>query len=154
MAVMKFPLKLHFVSRVCTAAICALTLSGGIEPTHVMAQGLDYRDPANVPPSWKQFAKLVQFRFETWVGADEEVANRFRSYLMKAGKDEGAPPTMVVRAWLNPDGTIEKVSFPALKDAQADADLRAILTRGNIGEAPPPEMLQPLSLRFSLNLRK
>jgi hypothetical protein len=55
---------------------------------------------------------------------------------------------MVVRAWLNPDGTVERVSFATLKDAKADADLRAILTRGNIGEAPPPEMLQPLNLRF------
>jgi hypothetical protein len=152
---MMFSLKLRCILHVCTAAICALTLAAGIAaPTRGMAQGLDYRDPSNVPPSWKQFAKLVQFRFETWVGADEEVANRFRNYLMNAGKDEGAPPTMVVRAWLNPDGTIEKVSFPALKDARADADLRTILTRGNIGEAPPPEMLQPLSLRFSLNLRK
>jgi hypothetical protein len=60
----------------------------------------------------------------------------------------------VVRAWLNPDGTVERVSFDALKDARADADLRIILKRGNIGEAPPPEMLQPLNLRFSLNPKK
>lgn len=152
---MIFPLKLQFVPRCCAVAICASILAGGFaSPTRVVAQGLDYRDPANVPPSWKQFAKLVQFRFETWVSADEEVANRFRSHMINVGKEDGAPPTLVVRAWLNPDGTIEKVSFAALKHAQADADLRTILTRGNIGEAPPPEMLQPISLRFSLNLRK
>lgn len=46
---------------------------------------------------------------------------------------------------------MEKVSFPALKDPKADADLRTILTRGNIGEAPPPDMLQPLALSFRLN---
>jgi hypothetical protein len=147
---MTFPLKLYFT----LLAIGVIALSGIAAPTRVIAQGLDFRDPANVPPSWKQFAKLVQFRFETWVGADEEVANRFRSYVINAGKEDGAPPTLVVRAWLNPDGTVDRVSFPALKDARADADLRTILTRGNIGEAPPPEMLQPLSLRFSLNLRK
>jgi hypothetical protein len=33
-------------------------------------------------------------------------------------------------------------------------DLRTILKRGNVGEAPPPEMVQPLNLRFSLNLKK
>ncbi len=125
-----------------------------LAPMRVAAQGLDYRDPSNVPPSWKQFAKLVQYRFETWITADEEVANRFRSYLTNSGKEDGAPPSLVVRAWLNPDGTVDRVSFAALKDARADADLRTILTRGNIGEAPPPEMLQPISLRFSLNLRK
>lgn len=152
---MKFALKLQRIPRCSTVAMCVLVLAGGIaSPTRGVAQGLDYRDPANVPPSWKQFAKLVQFRFETWVTADEEVASRFRSHMINAGKEDGAPPTLVVRAWLNPDGTIEKVSFPALKDAQANADLRTILTRGNIGEAPPPEMLQPISLRFSLNLRK
>ena len=64
------------------------------------------------------------------------------------------PPTLVVKAWLNPDGTVERVTFAALKDARADTDLHTILTRGNIGEAPPPEMLQPLNLRFSLNLKK
>jgi hypothetical protein len=142
--------------RCSVIALCALAFSPLplIVPTRVAAQGLDYRDPSNVPPSWKQFAKLVQYRFETWVTADEEVANRFRFYLTNSGKEDGAPPTLVVRAWLNPDGTVERVSFPALKDARADADLRTILTRGNIGEAPPPEMLQPISLRFSLNLRK
>ncbi len=58
-----------------------------------------------------------------------------------------------VRAWLNPDGTVEKVTFPSLKNEQADNDLRTILTRGNVGEAPPPEMLQPLHMRFSLNIK-
>jgi hypothetical protein len=146
----------HLRVRYGFIALCVLVLSVFpiIAPASVAAQGLDYRDPSNVPPSWKQFAKLVQYRFETWVTADEEVANRFRSYLTNAGKEDGAPPTVVVRAWLNPDGTVERVSFPALRDARADADLRTILTRGNIGEAPPPEMLQPLSLRFSLNPKK
>jgi hypothetical protein len=122
---------------------------------HVLAQGIDYRDPAKAPPSWGQFAKLVQYRFETWIGADEEIANRFRAYVIDhAGKEDGPPPTLVVRAWLNPDGTVERVTFDALKDARANTDLRTILTRGNIGEAPPPQMLQPLNLRFSLNLKK
>jgi hypothetical protein len=119
------------------------------------AQGLDYRNPDNAPPSWGQFAKLVKYRFETWVAADEPVANRFRAYVIdNAGKDGGPPPTLVVRAWLNPDGTVERVSFSPLPDPHADEDLRTILKRGNIGEAPPPEMLLPLNLRFSLNLKK
>jgi hypothetical protein len=120
-----------------------------------LRDGLDYRDPGQAPPSWAQFAKLVKYRFETWISADEAVANRFRAYVIEhGGKDDGPPPTLVVRAWLNPDGTVERVSFVPLKDAQADKDLHTILQRGNIGEAPPPEMLQPLNLRFSLNLKK
>ena len=136
--------------RAClVAAICALSvwLTG-------LAQAQDYREAGSAPPSWIQFAKLVKFRFEDWIGADDAVASRFRSYLREhAGKDDGPPQALEVRAWLNPDGTVERVTFPPLKNAQADDDLRTILKRGNIGEAPPPEMLQPLHLRFSLNIK-
>jgi hypothetical protein len=89
------------------------------------------------------------------MGADEEVANRFRSNMIEqAGKEGGPPSSLVVRAWLNPDGTVDLVSFGSLKDVKAEADLRTILTRCNIGEAPPPEMLRPLNLRLSLNPKK
>ena len=53
-----------------------------------------------------------------------------------------------------PMGEFARLSVPTLNNAQADADLQTILKRGNVGEAPPPEMLQPLNLRFSLNLKK
>lgn len=146
-----------FRLRCVAIALCALALSLGslILSAPALAQGLDYRDPDKAPPSWGQFAKLVKYRFETWVAADEPVANRFRAYIIEhTGKDGGPPPTLVVRAWLNPDGTVERVSFAPLPDPAADGDLHTILKRGNIGEAPPPEMLQPLNLRFSLNLKK
>jgi len=132
-----------------------ISCSHGFAPVVALGQRLDYRDPSKAPPSWAQFAKLVKYRFETWIEADDDVANRFRAYLKDhANKEDGLRPTLSVKAWLNPDGTVEKVSFPALKNAQADADLRIILTRGNIGEAPPPEMLQPVNLRFSFNVKQ
>ena len=146
-----------FRGRWSAAILCALAFSPGLllPLTPTWAQTLDYRSPDTAPPSWGQFAKLVQYRFETWIGTDDEVANRFRAYVKEhAGKEDGPPQALVVRAWLNPDGTVERVSFAALPDDRANADLRTILTRGNIGEAPPPEMLQPLNLRFSLNLKK
>src|ERR1700724_55373 len=90
------------------AALCAFAVCSG---RLAIAEGLDYRDPDKAPPSWKQFAKLVQYRFETWIGADDEIANRFRAYVTDhAGKEDGPPPALVVRAWLNPDGTVERVS--------------------------------------------
>ena len=66
---------------------------------------------------------------------------------------DGPPSTLTVRAWINPDGSVERVAFTAFKDEGATRDLQTILTRGNIGEAPPPEMLQPVNLRFSLKAR-
>jgi hypothetical protein len=136
---------------VLTAVLLTIGVLGGAD----LASSQDYRDPSKAPPSWAQFAKLVQYRFETWIGADDETAKRLRAYLVeRAGKEDGPPASLVVRAWLNPDGTVQRISFPALKDGRADADLRTVLTRGNIGEAPPPEMLQPLNLRFSLNIKE
>ena len=126
-----------------------------IAATPIVAQGLDYRSPDAAPPSWGQFSKLVKYRFEEWMSADEAVANRFRAWLKEtSGTANGAPTSIVVKAWLNPDGSVEKVSFAPFKDERANSDLRMVLTRGNVGEAPPPEMLQPINLRFSLNLAK
>jgi hypothetical protein len=117
--------------------------------------GSSYVSAADAPPSWAQFSKLIKYRFETWIGASDPVANRLRAYLTKrAGQDDSPPQTLEVHAWVNPDGTIERVSFSPLNNAQADADLHTILRRGNVGEAPPPEMLQPLRLRFSLKSKK
>lgn len=117
-------------------------------------QAQDFRQSTDAPPSWGQFAKLVKYRFESWISADDPVANRFRDYLTgHVGKEGGLPSSLMVRVWVNPDGTVERVAFPPLPDQQADADLCVVLKRGNIGEAPPPEMLQPLNLRFSLDLR-
>jgi hypothetical protein len=71
-------------------------------------------------PPGSNFAKLVKYRFESWMTADEAVANRFRTYLKEHnGKDDG-PQTLVVKAWLNPDGSVERVSFASLNDHQAD----------------------------------
>jgi hypothetical protein len=138
----------------CTVAATMLSASLSLSTVPAWSQGADYREAAKAPPHWIQFAKLVKYRFEDWIGADEAIANRFRAYIREhAGKEDGPPQMLEVRAWLNPDGTVERVSFPSLNDPQADEDLRTILKRGNVGEAPPPEMLQPLHLRFSLNLK-
>ena len=119
--------------------------------TTASAQSLNYRTPDSVPPSWTQFAKLVKSRFEQWIAADEEVSRRFRAHFQNRVIDQDEPPeTLVVRAWIREDGQIERIAFTQLKDKQANDDLKAILTRGNVGERPPPDMLQPLHLKLSL----
>jgi hypothetical protein len=136
-------------------SISAFILVVFVVPSLGQSLGSSYISAADAPPSWAQFSKLVKYRFESWIGAGDPVANRLRAYLTRrAGQDDGPPRTLEVHAWVNPDGTIERVSFSPLNNAQADADLHAILTRGNVGEAPPPEMLQPLRLRFSLKSKK
>jgi hypothetical protein len=133
------------------AALLAILMSvPAVRP--VSAEILEFRDPTKAPPSWVQFARLVRYRFEEWIAADDAIAARFRVYLkVHKGKSDGPPATLTVRVWVNPDGTIDRVSFPEFADAGATKDLRTILIRGNIGEAPPAEMLQPIHLRLSLN---
>jgi hypothetical protein len=139
---------------VAAGAIALIALALSLFPNKSWSQLSDYREAGSAPPHWIQFAKLVKYRFEDWISADEPVANRFRTYLReRTGKDDGPPQTLAVKAWLNPDGSVERVSFPSLNNPQANDDLNTILKRGNVGEAPPPEMLQPLNLRFSLNLK-
>jgi hypothetical protein len=88
-------------------------------------------------------------RFQRGCGRDHAIAARFRVYLeAHAGASDGPPPTPIVQAWLSPDGSVERVSFPAPGDAGATKDLTTILSSGNIGERPPPEMLQPIRLRL------
>ncbi|MDC7787014.1 hypothetical protein PQJ75_24870 [Rhodoplanes sp. TEM] len=146
---MAVPIRRSFMARAWQGLVMTvLALPGGHSAA---AQGAAYQAGDQAPASWTQFAQLVKVRFEEWVAADDEVAGRFRSYVKdRAGQAGGPPASVVVRAWVNPDGSVERVSFPPLPDARADADLRTILQRGNVGGAPPPEMLQPLNLRFAI----
>lgn len=142
--------RVHLILIAKYAALCLPLLVGGASGP-AGAQTLDFRSPNQVPPSWTQFSKLVKYRFEEWIGGDDPVAARFRVYLKAhSGKSDGPPTVLTVRAWVDPDGKVARVSFPSFKDVDATKDLRNILTRGNIGERPPPDMLQPMHLRFSL----
>ncbi|CCE05265.1 conserved exported hypothetical protein [Bradyrhizobium sp. STM 3843] len=118
------------------------------------AQAQDYQPTTIAPAHWGAFAKLVTRHFEDGISADDQVSNRFRSYVLEhRDKADGPPQVFTVQAWVGPHGTIEKVAFPSLKNAQADGDLRTILTRGTVGVPPPPDLLQPLNLRLSLNIK-
>lgn len=136
----------------CACACILLLGPGAVASGQCVAQTL-YHSPDQVPPSWVQFSKLVKYRLEEWIGSDDPIASRFRVYAkVHSGREDGPPTALAVKVWIDPDGKVARVSFPAFKDAGATDDLRTILTRGNVGERPPPEMLQPLNLRFSLIL--
>ncbi len=133
----------------------AITILPSVFPAIAVVEELTYREADKAPPSWARFGKLVKDRFEEWISADDAIANRFRAYVTEhAGKDDAVPQALVVHVWLRSEGTVERVSFNPLSDLSADGDLRTILTRGNLGEKPPPDMLQPLNLRLSFNLKK
>lgn len=143
-----FPVR-RLMAAVATA-IAVLVVGGGAAP----AQDLSYRSAGSVPVAWKRYAGLVQFRFAEWMGGDGEAAGRLHAFLenrLVAGSE--APEAVVVKAWINGDGTVQRIEFPSLGDVRADADLRTLLTQGSVGEAPPRDMLQPLHLKLSLKWR-
>jgi hypothetical protein len=114
---------------------------------------LDYRQPDTVPASWVRYAQLVQYRFKEWLAADTERASRFHLFLENRTANADAPPDqLIVKAWIAGDGKVEKVEFASLHDERANQDLHAILSRGNIGESPPADMLQPIHLRLLLEM--
>lgn len=63
------------------------------------SQALDFRAPDAAPPAWGQFAKLVKYRFEEWIAADDVIANRFRAWVKAASaSDKTTPSSLVVKA--------------------------------------------------------
>lgn len=117
--------------------------------TPAVAQRGDYRAAASVPAAWQAFAGQLQGRFQQRLAADDDAAQRFRAQLEQRAESGGAAPVAVtLRAWILPDGRIERVEFEALDQGTA-LTLRTLLMHGDVG-APPPDMLQPLHLRLTL----
>jgi hypothetical protein len=118
------------------------------------AQEADYRSAATAPAAWQAFAKQLQARFEQRIAADDAAARKFQEYMAKRDAGPNAPPlTFVVRAWILPDGKIERLEFDGLDDKEIAVNLRMLLARDNVG-GPPPDMLQPLRLRLSLRQKE
>ena len=140
----------------CILRLITIVLSAALSLAAAeTAMAQDYKSSGTAPPSWVQFAKLVKYRFEEWTGSSDPRAARFRIYVkVHMGRPDGPPPVLDVKAWINPDGSVARVSFPEFGDRGANEDLRAILKSGNIGERPPPDMLQPVNLRFSISAFK
>jgi hypothetical protein len=140
-----------------TAAIIFLTF-GASElsvPSASAADSLESRSTHAVPPAWSQFAQLLQYRFREWLAADNDTAYRFHLYLENRVINESEPPkALPVSAWIGADGAIKRIEFPSLQNKQADEDLYLILSSGNIGEAPPSDMLQPVRLKLKLDFPK
>jgi hypothetical protein len=121
----------------------------GTGTTSVVAQQSDYRAAAAAPAAWQQFAKQLQDRFQQRLAVDDERARRFQDDMTKrAGAAKATPASVIARTWILPEGKIERIEFDGL-DPDVAIDLRALLTRGDVG-APPSDMLQPVLLRLSL----
>jgi hypothetical protein len=126
-----------------------LTAGLGAQASPTDSQRSDYRSAAAAPAAWQEFAKQLQARFQQRLAADDEAARRFQDDMANlAGGKDAAPPTLILRTWILPDGKLERVASEAL-DPVAAISLRALLAGEAVG-APPSDMLQPLHLRLTL----
>src|SRR5882757_2509342 len=121
--------------------------------SHVAARNGQFRAANTVPQNWRDFAKRLQARIEQRLASDDERARRFQDYVNSRGQGDGVPPLLLgLRIWVLADGQVVYVDFGGCDEIDAIADLRALLMEGNVG-MPPPEMLQPLHLRLSLQAK-
>jgi hypothetical protein len=107
----------------------------------------DYRPAEAAPPTWQAFARQLQSRFQEKL-AEDDVAQQVQEALARAKAANASADVLAVRAWILPDGQIERVEFGQTAPLLA-VRLHALLSRVNVG-APPPDMLQPVHVRLSL----
>ncbi len=112
-----------------------------------------FADAQSPPPSWLRYAELVSRRFQASLAESDPIADRFHAFLERqaiAAHDRPPISTIPVKVWFSASGEVNRVEFESLGNAQADRDLRPLLTRHPIGEAPPSDMRQPLILDLAL----
>ena len=108
-----------------------------------------------VPQHWISYATLASDQLQASLGdpANDTVVRLHASMQSRMRQDGRAssPVFVVVRVWVASSGRVERVAFESLGDAQADADLRALLTARPLAEPPPRDMRQPMVLQLTLS---
>ena len=109
-----------------------------------------------VPQTWITYAQTVGEQFQRSLEAYDDTANELHAFLedrMQHAPADTIPSMVTVRAWIGNDGSVTRVAFDSLGDAQADNDLRAVLMAHAIGVSPPADMRQPLRVRLVLEAK-
>jgi len=107
-----------------------------------------------VPQHWVDYATRASSQLQSSLSdPDDDTVVRLHTAMQSRMRDEGRsvpPAPFVVRIWVGPTGRIDRVAFDPLGDAQADSDLRAVLTAKPLAEPPPRDMRQPMVLQLTL----
>lgn len=108
----------------------------------------------SVPQHWISYAQMAGNQLEAWLSdpANDAVV-RLHEWMQQRLLQQGQPlpPPLVVKVWVAPDGKISRTEFASLGQAQADADLRSLMTTQSLSEPPPRDMRQPMVLQLNLS---
>ncbi|WP_447725918.1 hypothetical protein [Sphingomonas koreensis] len=107
--------------------------------------------PSAAPAAWVRYAEASTSTISAWLQEDGEAPARLRACLDEARIDRGGPIEIQISLWLKPDGRIERLRFPALAHAQANAELQNAILNRNLG-TPPQGMLLPMRIAVQLEL--
>jgi hypothetical protein len=129
----------------------AVLVGARVEPVSAASEA-DKPSTTEVPASWQAFARLLQLRFQEQLSSDNDNAVRLRESMAKLGQAGPAAPTLIVRAWVLPDGKVARVELEGTPNENALHDLSAALMGDAIGTVPP-DMPQPVRLRLSLGAK-
>lgn len=107
------------------------------------------------PQHWLDYAQSTSDQLQTWLSdGSSELVVRLHAWLEQRDTNDrlmGTSMPVVTRVWISAQGWVERVEFESLGDPQADADLRALLSRKPLSAPPPADMRQPLVLQLSLD---
>jgi hypothetical protein len=131
-----------------------LGLAGAAAPLAAAAQ-TQQQQQQQVPQHWISYAALASNQLQSSLSdpANDTVVRlhvAMQARLLKEGQPM-PPAPVVVRVWVATTGKIDRVAFDSLGDAQADTDLRALLTAEPLVEPPPGDMRQPMVLQLVLS---
>ncbi|MGZ2747160.1 hypothetical protein V0P10_21525 [Burkholderia stagnalis] len=106
---------------------------------------------ADAPEAWVVYAQRVSQRLEAALDDTGAAARRFRAHLEchagSAANDGATPPALLLRAWLDRRGDVERIDSEPAFAPDVDADLRSALVGQPVGAPPPRGMMQPVVVR-------
>ena len=108
--------------------------------------------PSAAPVEWVRYAEGATAAVNTWLQAEDEAAGRLRAYLdaTRPAPDQPTAP-IVVKLWIDGDGTVSRIDFPPFAHAEANADLRGLVVGRRLPGTPPKDMLLPLRIAVQLD---
>lgn len=132
-----------------TRWLAALVGAGIASTAPVAAQSVP---PSAAPVEWVRYAEFATTTITGWLEADSEPASRLRAYLdtTRPAPDQATAP-LVLKVWIEPDGKISRIDYPAFAHGEANADMRTLIVGQQLSAAPPRDMLLPLRIAVQID---
>ena len=108
--------------------------------------------PEQAPVEWLHYAEGATQAVTGWLRADSDTGKRLRADLDAARPTPDQPTApLVIKLWIDGEGSVSRIDFPPFAQTQANADLRALIVGQRLPGTPPKDMLLPLRIKVQLD---